>query len=104
MDAKQEAKQCPWCDRWCLKDKNCNYIFACGLDETKFNIGQGCGRSWCFLCGKKFCGQLYDPKNGLRSPVERTFHDSKCCKFDKDYNYSNYCPGGHNSHCDERLS
>ena len=26
-----DAKQCPWCERWALKDTACNYIFACGL-------------------------------------------------------------------------
>jgi len=54
-----DAKQCPWCDRWCLKDNACNYIFACGLatGASDFLIHHGCGKSWCFECGKKFCGQ-----------------------------------------------
>ena len=31
-DGSTNAKQCPWCNRWCLKDAACDYIFACGLD------------------------------------------------------------------------
>jgi len=29
-----DAKQCPWCKQWALKDRSCNYIFACGLDDN----------------------------------------------------------------------
>ncbi len=28
------AKQCPWCGLWALKDKACNFVFACGLAAT----------------------------------------------------------------------
>ena len=61
-----EAKQCPWCERWCLKDDKCNYIFACGLDKKGFHKDAGCGKSWCWGCGEKFCGQYYDPVSGLK--------------------------------------
>ena len=37
-----DAKQCPWCQRWCLKDAACDYIFACGL-ETKGTFVKGAG-------------------------------------------------------------
>ena len=54
-----DAKQCPWCQRWCLKDNACDYIFACGL-ETRgtFVKGAGCGRSWCWRCGLKYCSAI----------------------------------------------
>lgn len=101
-----DAKQCPWCQRWCLKDAACNYIFACGLeDKGVFNIGAGCGRSWCWECGKKFCSVYYNPQTGIKSPSARENHDSECCKgeqVEQGFKQDNYCPGGHNSHCDKR--
>lgn len=98
-----DAKQCPWCERWCLKDNACNYIFACGLESTgKFKINEGCGRSWCWQCGLKFCGLYYNPKTGLKMPFAKEFHNS-CCKNEEGFIESNYCPGGHNSHCEKRY-
>ena len=75
-----DAKQCPWCQRWFLKDAACNYIFACGLDDkNRFHVGQGCGKSWCWKCGKKFCGLYYDPITGSKLPTARENHDMTCC-------------------------
>lgn len=99
-----DAKQCPWCLRWCLKDNACNYIFSCGLDSNNvFHIGQGCGRSWCWKCGKKFCGQYTDPITGKRLSSAKDVHD-KCCISEDGFIKSSYCPGGHNSHCEIRWS
>jgi hypothetical protein len=99
-----DAKQCPWCERWCLKDTACNYIFACGLPtgNSTFLINHGCGKSWCFECGKKFCGQYIDPTTGQRTPTARDHHDSICCSRESGYKKEEYCPGGHNSHCNPR--
>ena len=94
----QDAKQCPWCERWCLKDDACNYIFACGLQTGgAFVVGAGCGKSWCWQCGKKFCGLYYNPETGTKSPTAKESHNSTCCPKQDDY-----CPGGHNSHCEKR--
>ena len=99
---KTDAKQCPWCFRWCLKDNACNYIFSCGLDSSGiFHIGQGCGRSWCWKCNKKFCGQYHDIVTGKRLSNARDVHD-KCCINEPDFIQLDYCPGGHNSHCNVR--
>lgn len=98
-----DAKQCPWCERWCLKDAACNYIFACGLDsKNKFHIGQGCGKSWCWQCGKKFCSLYYDPITGSRLPGAKDTHDNLCCRGEPGFKESAYCPGGHDSHCAKR--
>jgi hypothetical protein len=99
----ENAKQCPWCERWFLKDSNCNYIFACGLNSNNiFEIGHGCGKSWCWECGKKFCGKYYDECAGKKIST-RTNHDSKCCINDKNFTIKEeYCCGGHNSHCEKR--
>lgn len=97
-----DSKQCPWCERWCLKDDACNYIFACGL-QTKggFIIGAGCGRSWCWLCGKKFCTPHYNPETGKKIS-NKTSHDRNCCRLEVGFNEKDYCCGGHNSHCEKR--
>jgi hypothetical protein len=104
MASLQDAKQCPWCERWCLKDAACNYIFACGLEtNNRFLVGAGCGKSWCWQCGKKFCGQYYDPLTGSKLPTARDNHDRQCCsKTDTDFKQEDYCEGGHNSHCEKR--
>jgi len=98
-----DAKQCPWCERWCLKDAACNYIFACGLQtQGTFMVGAGCGRSWCWECGKKFCGQYMDPRTGYKMANARENHDANCCKQESGYKREDYCVGGHNSHCGPR--
>jgi len=98
-----DAKQCPWCDRWCLKDNACNYIFACGLQTTgQFVKGAGCGRSWCWECGKKFCGLYYDPVVGVKCTNAKEHHDADCCKMESGFKQEDYCCGGHNSHCGKR--
>ncbi len=98
-----DAKTCPWCERWCLKDNACNYIFACGLvTEGKFVLGAGCGRSWCWECGKKFCGMYIDPATGQKKHDARESHNGECCMKDPDFKKEEYCCGGHNSHCEKR--
>ena len=92
-----DARQCPWCERWCLKDDACNYIFACGLDNRGFHKGYGCGKSWCWGCGKKFCGQYYDPVTGQKLAGAKDNHDSNCCPRGEEY-----CSGGCSSHCEKR--
>lgn len=98
-----DAKQCPWCERWCLKDAACNYIFACGLETNgKFKMGAGCGKSWCWQCGKKFCGQYINVATGNKAATAIETHGA-CCYLAPDFKKEDYCPGGHNSHCDKRF-
>ena len=98
-----DPKQCPWCERWALKDDACNYIFACGLDsKLGFIKGAGCGHSWCWSCGKKFCGQYYDPVSGNKLPDAKDNHDGVCCAKEAGFTKEAYCCGGHNSHCNKR--
>lgn len=97
-----DAKQCPWCNRYVLKDNRCNYVFACGLDDHDvFHVGEGCGRGFCWICLRKYCGQLYDPITGERKKA-RTMHDAHCCRSEPDFSEDAYCPGGHNPHCSKR--
>lgn len=96
-----EAKQCPHCQRWALKDAACSYVFACGLDEKNiFHKSSGCGKSWCWTCGKKYCGIYYN-SSGLKSTDARDSH-SDCCKNEKGFIQDQYCQGGHSSHCKKR--
>ena len=97
-----DAKQCPWCERWALKDAACNYIFACGLETAgTFKVGAGCGRSWCWECGKKFCSVYIDPSTGHKAPGAKENHGG-CCSEEAGFSKEAYCCGGHNSHCEKR--
>lgn len=99
------AKKCPWCHRWCLKDNACAYIFACGLDHKgKFHIGQGCGKSWCWNCGKKYCGQYYDPVTGEKLSTAKDHHNAFCCRNEDEFSEGAYCGGGCSGHCVKRWS
>ena len=93
--------ECPHCERMCGKDDNCNYVFACGLSDKGFIAKHGCGRPFCFQCGKKFCGIAYDPETG-RNLKHPNNHTKDCCSKEPDFNKMDYCPGGHNSHCPRR--
>ncbi len=94
-----DAKQCPHCGQWALKDAACSYIFACGLaDDGNFYPGAGCGRPWCWICGKKYCGQHRDPQTGAVVDP-RTSHNENCCKASPDYVYEEYCQGPGHAHC-----
>jgi len=99
-----DAKQCPHCGRWCLKDNACAYIFSDGLDEHgKFLIGQGCGRSFCWRCGLKYCGHYTDAATGRKMRTARDVHDAACCVADPDFCPRTFCAGGHSAHCAPRT-
>ena len=98
-----DAKQCPWCERWALKDNACNYIFACGLESRRgFVKDAGCGRSWCWGCGKRFCSPYYDPATGIRLSTAKDHHTADCCRNEPGYKQADYCAGGCSSHCAKR--
>ena len=99
------AKQCPWCQRWCLKDNACAYIFACGLDQKDvFHKEQGCGKSWCWQCGKKYCGQYYDTTTGQKLPTAKDHHNAFCCREEEGFSEATYCGGSCSGHCAKRWS
>ena len=98
-----DAKQCPWCARWCLKDAACAYVFACGLETSgTYHVGKGCGKSWCWTCGKKYCTQYYNPTTGEKLPTAKDSHDASCCKQEEGFKEEDYCGGGHSGHCAPR--
>jgi hypothetical protein len=84
------TKKCPHCGYKCLLNRLTTYV-VCGYGESGYDW-EGCGKDWCFRCGKMLCktweqDQLYLPTN--------RFHDSKCCrKHAIIYGYKypeNYC-------------
>lgn len=82
--------ECPHCGKTWAINKNTQYTI-CGLTNTGFSWS-GCGRDWCFKCGKKLCKiwnthQLFNTLN--------RHHDIHCCKraaqrHNQDYN-KEYC-------------
>jgi hypothetical protein len=94
--------ECPHCGRPALRS-GCNYVFACGLDSKTFHPGMGCGKPYCYKCGKKFCGQRHDPVTGqLLKGKYLDKHTKDCCRKELGFSEDDYCPGGHNSHCPKR--
>lgn len=69
------TRKCPHCGYKCSLSRDTIYT-VCGYSESGYDW-EGCGKDWCFRCGKMLCknweqDQLYLPTN--------RFHDSKCCK------------------------
>ena len=92
-----DAKQCPWCGTYWLKDEACNFV-TCGNSTCFPHPPQGvpasvylngCGKNWCFQCGKKLCSY--------------SVHTETCCKDDPHFQVDTFCPGGHHSHCPPRT-
>ena len=68
-----DAKQCPHCKTWALKDAGCSYIFACGLDEKNtFQKDTGCGKSWCWTCGKNTVDNIITNKRDKSVQTQKT--------------------------------
>ena len=83
-------KSCPHCNKTFIGNKKTKYTI-CGYTNKGFDW-KGCGRDWCFRCGKKLCkcwniDQLFN--------INNRFHNNKCCKsyaHKLDENYKDqYC-------------
>jgi DNA-directed RNA polymerase subunit N (RpoN/RPB10) len=85
-------KFCPHCKYKQYASNTTNYII-CGYDDNGNGRDlEGCGRDWCFKCGKMLCKKWDDDE--LYVKIHRV-HDSRCCKryaqyIDKDYE-KNFC-------------
>lgn len=87
-----EKKECPHCGHICVAPKGTEYIICGYTDPHKGYDMKGCGRDWCFSCGKILC-KTWD-KNTLFLESNR-YHDGDCCmdhakKHGKMYN-KDYC-------------
>jgi len=70
-------KKCPHCSHMCSSDISTMHII-CGYHDNSHGYDwKGCGKDWCFTCGKKLCKKWF--ANNLFQFSNR-FHNSKCCK------------------------
>lgn len=80
-------KNCPHCKKPCIASPNQEYI-VCGYNDTHNGYDWiGCGKDWCFRCGKKLCKNWNN--DSLFNPQNR-YHDKKCCRKDAEKNGLNY--------------
>lgn len=86
-----KKKDCPHCGRSSYCKSNEQYVI-CGYTSNRGFDWRGCGRDWCFKCGKKLCkhwsiDELFNKSNRI--------HDDKCCKSyanrHNDIYHDNYC-------------
>ena len=81
------TKQCPHCNHNCFSDINTMYII-CGYTNSHTGYDwKGCGKDWCFKCGKILCkswdiNQLFLEMNRI--------HDTNCCKNHSKENNKQY--------------
>jgi hypothetical protein len=68
-------KNCPHCDKKYYGSYISPYMI-CGYNAKGFDW-KGCGRDWCFKCGKKLCKSW---NNDFLFNKQNRLHDSKCCK------------------------
>lgn len=84
-------KKCPHCSRNINMPENTQYII-CGYQNSTIGYDFiGCGKDWCFSCGKKLCKSWDVDMLHLEINQE---HDQNCCKnHAKNHNlfYDNYC-------------
>lgn len=78
-------KTCPHCCQINTKDKTSEYVI-CGYDIDGYNW-EGCGKDWCFSCGKKLC-KSWDSHNLFLEDNRK--HNKKCCKEYADNHNLNY--------------
>lgn len=102
--ADDDARPCPWCGRWAMKDPACNWV-CCGefndaeMGVRGFRVGMGCGRQWCFRCGRPLCGApRFDATTGAAAGGVSSNHTATCCEASDPSGAVVFCPGGHNSH------
>ena len=96
------VQQCPHCemegiDRFFIKDTACNYVI-CGRGASGFVVGHGCGRPFCFQCGLRLCGRVYDEKTGRALDLNEDHNHVPGSRQHAECNGPGFCQGGHNSH------
>jgi hypothetical protein len=86
------SKKCPHCSRVLNMPENTQYVI-CGYHNPNHGYDwNGCGRDWCFHCGKMLCKRW--ETNNLHLQMNR-HHDDECCSKhaqENGYNYpDDYC-------------
>lgn len=80
-------KKCPHCTHDCKSNLNTDYIICGYTDPHKGYDWNGCGKDWCFKCGKMLC-KTWEP-NKLYIELNRC-HDNECCKSHAKQNNKQY--------------
>jgi hypothetical protein len=97
--AQEISKKCPHCHTIRVDFADTDYVI-CGYGDFKRGYDwKGCGRDWCFQCGKRLCKTWN--KNKLNIQFNQS-HDDRCCKnlaLMKGLNYeSEFCNCNNNIH------
>jgi len=89
-DTTVVRKRCPHCNKMFNNVNNIIYII-CGYNGRKMD-NSGCGKDWCFRCGKKLCKSWFI--DDLFKSVNR-YHTIKCCMLHSELKgenfYESYC-------------
>lgn len=70
-------KNCPHCNNICYAEKNSEYVICGYTNPIRGYDMTGCGRDWCFKCGKILCKNW--EANSLYLESNRCHH-MDCCK------------------------
>ena len=71
------TKNCPHCLKIYNEPDKKSYMICGYTDDHKGYDWKGCGKDWCFTCGKKLCKSWEGNKLFL---ILNRFHDDTCCK------------------------
>jgi len=80
-------KNCPHCGNLCCAQHNSEYIICGYSDSQKGYDYHGCGRDWCFKCGKILCKSWNH--DTLFLELNR-YHNSGCCEEHADTHNKKY--------------
>jgi hypothetical protein len=81
------SKKCPHCFHMLYMPANTTYVI-CGYHNTNSGYDwNGCGRDWCFSCGKMLCKKWEIDSLNLQMNQS---HDDECCELRAQLNGHNY--------------
>ena len=80
-------KKCPHCNHDCKVDGKTTYVI-CGYSDSHSGYDwEGCGKDWCFQCGKILCKQWEMDSLFVKN---NRIHNDECCKQHATENNKNY--------------
>jgi len=80
-------KICPHCNHKCKSLVTASYVI-CGYTNSKNGYDwDGCGKDWCFQCGKKLCKSWQGNKLYVES---NRCHNGECCRKTANDNNEDY--------------
>lgn len=85
-DTDLMEKHCPHCGKREKYQSSAPTYIICGYYDKGFDW-VGCGRDWCFRCGKKLCKVWADNELFVKN---NRFHNERCCKIAAHKNNESY--------------